>query len=163
MRFLKMSLSDKEVEDWLNTYYKLPKIEHLKFTKLLWAYDWYDGPLSGIALYNGLLCFFHLLERVNEDKYDNYYGLNKLTKEEIAIEVGSYYYSRKNDNGYWDLSIEDEYMDKLMEWFEVPNNLNEEEASIYTQETERWTTTDLYGYGYRGNPIIGWIKESELP
>ena len=45
----------------------------------------------------------------------------------------------------------------------ISNNLNEEEALIYTKEIEKWTTTDLYGYGYRGSPIIGWFKESELP
>lgn len=152
-----------EDDDWLNQYKKLPKIDDLKFTKLLWALDWYDGPLSGIAQYNGLLCFFHILERVHGDSYDNYYGLNRLTKEEMAIEVGSYYYNRKKNNSFWDLSVDDRQIEKLMQWFEIPTDLNEEESLKYTEETERWTTTDLYKYGYRGNPIVGWFRESELP
>ena len=36
--------------------------------KILWANDWYDGPLSGMALFKDEKCYFFLDDRTFEEE-----------------------------------------------------------------------------------------------
>jgi len=69
-------------------YSKLPKVERGEI-RILWADDYYDGPLSGMCLFKERMYYYHCVDDIGaheeqaENSWYRRYGLVELTNDEI--------------------------------------------------------------------------------
>ena len=61
----------------------LPKLDELK-VHLQWSKDWWDGPMNGVATYDGLRCWFEF-HSMDEEGLIYFYLLHPLSPEEQRI------------------------------------------------------------------------------
>jgi hypothetical protein len=68
-------------------YAKYPQIQR-EAVRYLWYSDFWDGPMSGMALYNGQPYWFEMVEENEEDHgFYRRFGLFELSPEEIEAET----------------------------------------------------------------------------
>lgn len=123
--------------------------------ELLWANDWYDGPLSGIAKLDGELVWFDWFEGWGADRR---YSLSELSLKQKQEEIKREYIHRQLYNHDWRLTKEDSIDDLVAEY-------NVEIGEIPTKENyeKQWNDDDnehddFLTYGYRQNKVVGWFK-----
>ncbi|HEY7426082.1 MAG TPA: hypothetical protein VH682_17760 [Gemmataceae bacterium] len=74
--------------DTLIEYVHLPRIDRGE-VQLLWHCDFWDGPISGLCLYQGRKCWFQVCAEGEEEEGDPFYRrflLLELSPEQLADE-----------------------------------------------------------------------------
>jgi hypothetical protein len=62
-----IKLRDLPEDFYLDYYRQLPQIDE-RDVRLLWHNDYYDGPLNGILLYQGKMCWFQIFHALRTDE-----------------------------------------------------------------------------------------------
>ena len=110
--------------------------------RLLWAEDWFDGPLCGMAEVSGEGCWFQFVEEADDERADGWYRrywLIRLSPEEVADEEYWHGEFTKYVNSRYDFTRSDNVVHPQSEW-----------PKFYDRAASR-TPRDL-----GGNPVIGW-------
>ena len=127
-------------------------LNHKDF-KMLWANDWYDGPLSGMALYKNEKCFYFLEDILFEDVINRYkwlYKVYKLTPEQINYEEEKQKCFVENVGSHFDFTIKEEIHYPKEKWSNYYSKYPETEVDV----EENYRKNELIGeYIEYGEPL----------
>jgi hypothetical protein len=144
-------------EEYVAIRYASPEIPYSE-VDILWADDYYDGPLSGMARYDNKLYWFDFFDE-GDDRH-RHFSLSSLTFEQRNEELQRQIYNSvlSRDGGAW-CSINVSELDAMRIDFGLPlldiNNWNEYKLRF----PEQWSDlVNFDDYGYRHNPVIGWFR-----
>jgi hypothetical protein len=130
-------------KDWL-PYVHLPRIERGEI-RLLWHHAFWDGPLSGLCLYQGRKCWFERCAEGDEEGADGFYRrflLLELSPEQLADEERWHELFRQK----------------------VGTHTDHDEARGAVRPRETWREFyDEYArrgpVDYSANPAVGWFED----
>lgn len=145
---------DLEYEKFKEERYKYPIIDKEKLS-LLWSSLYYDGPLSGMLVYQNDLYWFDCFDIINDDRNDYHFVIHELSKEEKRYELEAYYHFRRFYGKHNDMKIDDWYINHWFLRLEVlPQNIETKEK--YEEKFgEKDQEIDTFSFEYRRNKIIG--------
>lgn len=136
-------------------------MESKKYPVMLWVKDKHDGPMSGIAEYNGKKVYFDCHDEGGyEDLPEN---LDELTSEEKeSIDYEEKKYNRQRTYDLYELSekeieFEDLVHDKFEEYVGTPFKGNWDEANKFYS----WYKTQPQR-NYRNNKLLGTFTYHEF-
>ncbi len=130
-------------EVYEKNYLQLPRIERAD-VKLLWADGYWDGPLSGVLLYQGREYWFQMILDLVDDEFVDYrkYAIVELTDDQLG---------------------EEEYWHNLFR--EMVADYSDENGHLGTgvKPQETWDTyyearAEAKPREYSTNPVIGWFQ-----
>ncbi len=87
--------------------------------KVITIHNWWDGPLVGLAYYNGLVCIYERVFDEDLDEYIDEYYLTPITddeKNEIMTEWQEWYnaYSKGDLELYYKKYLENNSIDRIV-------------------------------------------------
>lgn len=163
-------VSDEEAEAWVQSHYAAPEIK-FNSDDLLWALDWYDGPLCGIMIYGPTDApKFGWFDWIDEAPYklrsvENHwfrprvYAIRGLTDEQARYEVEKYYHYRKIYDNWNDLFINDNEIQAVLDYLKIiPENIQTKQEYEEVYPERKYYEETLFNYGYRDKaPVVAWF------
>lgn len=154
-------MSKGEVEEYLNLKFEEFKKEIYdsgevgrKFVRLLWADNYYDGPLDGVMAWMGKLAWFDCFDEVGGERH---YAIYELSKKDAKRELESYFnfrifYGKHNDINMCD----DDFKLYFRELNFLPRYMTKDDYDRPSPTSE--VTVDPTTYKYRRNKVLGWFR-----
>lgn len=142
-------------------------LQHLHNVRFIKAYDWFDGPLSGICEYKNKIHAFHVISyRMAQPRHINQYGC--ITEETIygILELPQSYIDKEiemlnicldyYDHNHTNMSIAKQWHVSSNEEIKTKNKKHQDVLRIYawnkTQAIEKYTESshcNLIGYSLK--------------
>jgi hypothetical protein len=123
---------------------------------LLWHCGYWDGPLSGVCLYQGDRCWFEAIDPFDEERDDYVYprraGLYRLSPEELHVQEELHRQFQRY------MGMHSEYDENEQRPFEGAVRPKDEWKGF-----ERWLTQQpKRTFDFRHNEMLGWFDLGSL-
>ncbi len=88
--------------------------------KVLTINDWWDGPVMGLATYNGVICIYIRVFDVPEDEYLDEYFLTPINDAEVEMIMNEWNewcvaYSKTNLDSFYKKHLHNRSIDRVLE------------------------------------------------